>query len=524
MKQRGTLRNIISVTFWKTAGMGLSLIIALAIANLFGAGPATDAFFLARRLVSNAAAGLERAFQLLQVPPLVRLAENQGLEALSVHLRRRLWQVFLAASVLCAAAFAMAGEIVDFLAPGFAEEQRRAAEAYFRILIVVLPLSAATALAGATLNALRLFSLPVIARLLPRLCAVIALAIVAAVPVFAAGLGAVALAIAAGTVLMAVVFAFCIRHALSQDWTAAAAAVPQQGYSPGRVWAMLLTQFHLMAAIWIDMAMASMTGTGGVATLEFAQRMTNMAPSVVTSSVVIVYYTEFASHLARGNHDAFRESVLVSLRATMLFVMPAAVALFMLNKPLVSVLLGHGAFEPWAVAQTASIIAWLAPLLVVNALLGTLMSATFAVPQLPHARMIATSITVALAARVGLNLLFLPHYGVLTVPAVSLVSMTLLMGVLYIWLAYALGPLVRLRDLRPFAAMALASAAAAAALWTVQSAAARTAAGRLETLSVAGLSAVCGGLAFAAVATLLRVPETARIRLALRKAVRRGAV
>ncbi|WP_264212627.1 murein biosynthesis integral membrane protein MurJ [Leisingera thetidis] len=500
--------------------MGLSLIIALAIANLFGAGHVTDAFFFARRLVSNCAAGLDRAFQLLQVPPLVRLAETQGLAVLSAHLRKRLWQVFLIASALCAAAYAMAGEIVDVLAPGFSEEQCRTAETYFRILLVVLPLSAATALAGATLNALRLFRLPVIARLLPRLCALVALAMV---PVFAFGLGAVALAIAAGTVVMAVFFAICIRHAVSQDWTAVNTSAPQQTFSRGRVWAMLLSQFHLIGAIWIDMAMASLTGEGGVATLEFAQRMTNMAPGVVTNSVVIVYYTEFASHLARGNQEAFRKSVQESLRATLLFVMPAAVTLFMLNKPLVAVLLGHGAFEPWAVEQTASIIAWLAPLLVVNALLGTLASALFADPKLPHVRIIVTSITTALAARLCLNWLFLPHYGVLTVPAASLASMTLLMVILYVWLAYALGPLVRLREIRPFAAMALASAAAAAAIWSVQAAAAREMAGRLEMTAVAALATLCGGLAFLAVATLLKVPETRRIRQALRKAARRGA-
>ncbi|MBY6140864.1 oligosaccharide flippase family protein [Leisingera daeponensis] len=520
MKQRGTLQNIISVTFWKTAGMGLSLIIALAIANLFGAGLATDAFFFARRLVSNAAAGLERAFHLLQVPPLVRLAETRGPDALSVHLRKRLWQVFLAAAVICAAAFVFSEQIVALLAPGFSGAQRQAAETYFRVLLAVLPLSAATALAGATLNALRLFRMPVIARLIPRLCAVAALALV---PVFAFGIGAVALAIAAGTVLMAGLFAFCLRQALARSWTPVKTPSPQVPYSQRRIWAMLLSQFHVIGAAWIDMAMASLTGEGGIATLEFAQRMTNMAPGVVTSSVVVVYYTEFASHLAQDNRDAFRTSVQEALRATLFFVMPAAVALFMLNRPLVSALLGHGAFAPWAVAQTAGIVAWLAPLLLVNAVLGALASALFADPRLPHVRIIATSISAALAVRVALNWLLLPEFGILAVPAASLVSMTLLMGLLYFWLIRSHGPLIKLQETWPFAAMAIASAAAAIAIRLAQTAAGSGTAGRVEMILLIALCTLCGGLVYVAAATLLKVPETARIRLLLHKAVRRGA-
>ncbi|MEX0301820.1 MAG: lipid II flippase MurJ [Leisingera sp.] len=527
MKQNGTLRNIISVTLWKSVGMGLSLVIALAIANLFGAGPASDAFFLARRVVSNIAAAVERTFQFLQVPPLVRMAETQGLEVLARHLRKRSWQILLAAAVLCAAAFVFAPAITRLLAPGFSAEQHGSATVYLRVLLAVLPLSAATALSGAVLNALRMFRLPVIARLLPRACAAVTLALV---PVFAFGLGAVALAIAAGTVVMAVFFGICIRRALAQDWQAQnwqpdpdrKNSSSQLPYSRSRVWAMLLAQFHLFGAGWIDMAMASLTGAGSVATLEFAQRMTNMAPGVVTSSVIIVYYTEFASHLARGRQEAFRKSMQDAMRATLLFVMPAAVVLFMLNRPAVSVLLGHGAFEPWAVQQTASIIALLAPLLVVNALVGTLASALFADPGVPHLKIVATSIAAALAVRLSLNWLLLPVYGVLAVPFASLCAITVMLLIFYLRLVQAFGAPVRLREAGPFAAMAVAAAAAAAVIWLLQAAMAREMAGRLEMLSVAAVSALGGALAFAAVAAVLKVPEMERVRSALRKAAGRG--
>lgn len=537
MKQTGTLRNIISVTFWKSVGLGLSLLIALAIANFFGAGAASDAFFMARRVVSNIAAAVERTFQFLQVPPLVRMAETKGLAVLARHLHRRNWQIFAAAALICAVLFALAPQLARALAPGFDASQHAAATTYLRILLAVLPLSAATALSGATLNALRLFRVPVIARLLPRVFAAAALMMV---PLFAFGLGAVTWAIASGTVVMAAVFALSIRRALAQGSRAAAlpaartspalapeTAEPAAGalpaaYSRSRILAMLLAQIHLFGAGWIDMAMASLTGAGGVATLEFAQRMTNMTPGVVTSSVIIVYYTEFASHLAGGRTEAFRRSVQDAMRATLLFVMPAAVLLWMLNKPLVSLLLGHGAFEPWAVQQTAGIISVLAPLLVINALTGTLASALFADPGLPHLRIVATGVAAAIVIRLLLNWWLLPVLGVLAVPVAALCAITVLLLIFYFQLTRAFGPILRLQEAGPFAAMAAASAAAMAVIWLLTAAAGPGPGGRAGLMAGTALSAFCGGLAFALTAAWLKVPELAAVHQRLRRILQRA--
>jgi peptidoglycan biosynthesis protein MviN/MurJ (putative lipid II flippase) len=515
MTQNGTLRSIISVTFWKSIGLGLSVAIALVIANLFGAGATTDAFFLARRVTSNIAAAVERTFQFLQVPPLVRMAELHGLRVLAQHLRRRSWQLFLAAAVVCATLFALSPQLIQGLAPGFDDMQRASAVTYLRILLTVLPLSAATALSGATLNALRLFRLPVVARLLPR---AVALLVLFLVPVYALDLGAVALGIAFGTVAMAAVFMWGVRRALYHDHRSVAplatTATRHIGpeYSRGRIVAMLLAQFHLFGAGWIDMAMASMTGAGGIATLEFAQRMTNMTPGVVTSSVITVYYTEFSSHIARGRPEAFRQSVQNAMRATLLFVLPAALLLLMLNKPLVALLLGHGAFDAWAVQQTASIMAILAPLLVVNALCGTLASALFADPALPHLKIILSIVFVALTVRIGANWLLLPVIGILAVPLASLLAVASMLAVFHVQLVRNFGTLVRRSEISPFAAMAMASLLSAAAIWGLQGITEALQPTRIELIATTAASVLCGGLVFVLVATFLGVPELQRLR------------
>lgn len=518
MKPRGTLRSIVSVTLWKALGTGLSLAIALAIANLFGATASTDAFFVARRVVSNIAAALERAIQLIQVPPLVRLAELQGLAALRSHLRLRGVQLLLVFLPCTALAFLLAPQILAWLAPGLTDAQLESAVLYFRIFIVVLPISALTALIGATLNALRLFSIPVIARLLPRACAVVALALV---PVFGYGLGGPALAIAAGTILMGLVFSVSIRRALTSVRTVAETTTPPAPYAKSRVWAMLLAQFHVICASWIDMAVASFTGAGGVSTLEFAQRMTNMVPGVVTNSVVVVYYTEFASSIARGEMEGFRQTIQASLRASLLFVLPVAAALFVLGEPLVGIFLGHGAFDDWAVGQTAAIVSLLAPLLIVNSCLGTVVSAIFADPRVPHVRIIVSSILVSLAVRVAVNVLLFPQAGILAVPTASLISMSVLLLQLYVRLSLWTGPPVRLAEAGPFAAMVVAGLAACLVIWATQGWGAPHVSSRVGMLALAALASACGAVVFFVLAAVCNVPETARLKTAIGKAMRR---
>lgn len=532
--------SILGVSALKGLGSVLGLVITMAIATLFGASATVDAFFLARRVTSNLAVALERAFHLLQVPALVQLARNKGLDALRERLLARARWVLIASLLATALGMALAGPIIRTLAPGFDAGQVLEAALYFRIMLLGLPISAVTALSGAVLNALQLYSLPVMARLAPRLAVLLALALI---PV-GFGIGALAVATLLGTIAMGMVFGITGRRVLASGQPLPVPAAPAAQIVPavsavsapaaampavagrGRIIAMLVAQFHVIAAGWIDLGFASTTGAGRVAIYDFAIRMVNMTPGLVTNSVVLVYYTHFAMALADRDRAAFRGLVGDSIRATLFFVLPVAVALFLLGEPVVRTFLQHGRFGAEDAALTARILTILALLVPVNAVLGSLSSAIFADEQMPQLAMIGGSILLALAIRIGFDLVMVPRIGLVAVPLGSLLSMLGILVVLWIWLSRHGGALVQRHEARPFAALALAAALAGLAIWLMREAVLTGGdASRLRMLVAIGASLAAGGTVYLLVTVLAGLPETAalRRRLAGRAGRRPGA-
>ncbi len=527
------LKSILSATFWKGVGFLLGLAISVGVANVFGASAATDAYFLARRVVTNLAAALERTLQLLLVPSLVRLAQARGVAALRPRLIRRQNLALVGGAAGAAALFAAAEPIVRLLAPGFDSGQTAAAAFYLRILLLALPISAATSITAATLNALRIFSIPLIARQAPRALVLAALVVAPA----GIGLDLVAAAWAAGWIVLAVVIWAAARRALrpsdrARDPSGPAVDRPaliDAGLGDGldaaplsattgeaaratratrdRIAAMLVAQAHVLGASWLDMGFASLAGTGAVATLEFGQRLVNLAPGAISTSVVLVYYTEFAAAHARGDADGFRRLIGGATRTSLSFVAPLAVALFVLSDLLVSILFAHGAFDAAAARVTGEVVAILAPVLVINAVLGVMTSAIFSDGTLPQTWMIGVATALAIVARVAFDAAVIGPLGVVAVPLGALVGAVVLLVALGTMLNARLRPLFKTADLGGFARIAAAAAAGGAAMWATRAAGGPVGPGWLDEVAACACALAVGGGVHLAAALALGVAE-----------------
>lgn len=498
------LSRIVAVGFWKLVGMGLSLAIAAGLANHFGAGAATDAYFFARKVTSNVAMGLERMFPLLLVPDFMRIARSGGAGALRRRLGQATMRVLAISSAVCALAFVAAEPLFRALAPGFDEARLEAGVLYLRIFLLALPISAATAMTGSALNSLRVFSMPVVARLMPRLCVLGAILFGAQ----SLGLSVVAAAVVVGAVFMAVIFAVNIRTALARLAAlgapgTASAVVPRFELRGRRLAAMCLAQAHIIGVAWVDLAFASTAGVGAVSVLEFGSRLANMAPGVVTTSVVLVYFTELSDAVTAGDRERFRNLLAGSIRNSLFFIAPLSVALFLLSERIVSLLLTHGAFDEAATEVTGRIVALLAPLLLVNALLGSLSSAAFADSTAQHLKIIGISAAVALVVRVVVVLVLIGRLGVIAVPIGALCGMSAMLFVLYSMVSRLAGGLLRKSDLLELLRVVGAAAACGGVIVMIDKAL-PSINGRLSEMVMLVTLASVGALAYAVAAMLLQ--------------------
>lgn len=512
-----TLISIVHVTVLKAIGTMMGVAIAIGVANLFGASGATDAYFLARRIIMNVGMALERAFQLLEVPPLIGLLHQKGMPAVRRVLNRRRRIVFVVSLVASALAYAWAGPLLAMIAPGFDAAQTEDAARYFRIMLLTIPIAAVTALTGAALSALKVFSLPVAARLIPRVAILVALFVVP----LGFGLDVLSWAVVAGTLVMGIIFAITVRRAFSSDHVMATnnGEAALHNFSRSRMIAMLLAQLHIVGASWIDMGFASVTGVGGVATLEFGQRLVNSAPGLVTNSVVLVYYTEFAVALAAGDNGRFHSLMRESLRTTLFTVLPIAAGLMLFSGQVVQILLEHGSFDEAASHRTQQIVTILGALLPVNAALGTLTAGVFADSGMSHIRIILISSVLALAARVAVDVTLINTLGVIAVPIGALVGMIVLLIAIYMALTVRIGPLIRTSEIKPFLALTLATVGSAVAMWGMRVLLISGTETRVQLAMDVLAGSVVGGVAFLGLAAILHLPEVGIVRRRLTRLI-----
>ncbi len=115
------------------------------------------------------------------------------------------------------------------------------------------------------------------------------------------------------------------------------------------------------AALFVVLALAQSTRPAdGVAAWTYAYAFFQLPFGVVAVSIMNAVQPELAERFAAGNRRGFRRRLGSGLRATLGFVLPAAIGLGLLARPLVLVLLDHGNASRAGTLDTASLLVSLA--------------------------------------------------------------------------------------------------------------------------------------------------------------------
>lgn len=136
------------------------LLIDVALALRFGAGSASDAFFVAARIPIGTTALLMTVATQSLVPTFTRVRAHAGKEALGPFASKVLTAVLLGGFALWAVASLLAGPLVAVTAPGLSSHQQHLAQSMVPLMFLVVPLVAAAETVRAALNASFSFVLP----------------------------------------------------------------------------------------------------------------------------------------------------------------------------------------------------------------------------------------------------------------------------------------------------------------------------------------------------------------------------
>lgn len=342
---RGLLRSGLLVSAMTLLSRLLGFVRDQVFAISFGAGPLTDAFFVAfkipnflRRLFG------EGAFAQAFVPVFTEYRERRSAAALrdlAAHVCGTLGGVLLVVTTFGVAAAPL---LVLIFAPGFADDAERYAAAadMLRITFPYIFFISLVAYAGGMLNSGGRFAVPAFTPVLLNVC-LIAAALFAA-PHFERPIIALAWGVlAAGVVQLAFQLPFLARMGLLPR--------PRWGWRHSGVRRILklmapailgssVAQINLL----LDTLIASFLTAGSVSWLYYSDRLVEFPLGVFGIALATVILPRLSADHANRDPARFRRALDWALRMAALIAIPAAAGLALLAAPILASLFQYGAF------------------------------------------------------------------------------------------------------------------------------------------------------------------------------------
>jgi putative peptidoglycan lipid II flippase len=325
------------------------------IARAFGAGVATDAFFVAFRL-PNLLRRLfaEGAFSQAFVPVLAEQKNKTSAEEVRGVIDRTATLLFLALVVTALIGIAVAPLVVYISAPGFAHDPAKfdLTVTMLRITFPYIAFISLVALAAGILNTWNRFSVPAFTPTLLNVAFIVGALFFA--DHFNPPVLVLAWAVFAGGILqLAFQVPFLLRMGLLPRWRLdlkhPAVRRILKLMAPA-AFGVSISQISLL----INTIFASFLVTGSVSWLYYADRLMEFPSGMLGVALGTIILPSLSKYHADSNHEEYARLLDWGLRVTVLLALPSAVALAVLALPLIAALFHYGRFsaeDAWMTRQ-----------------------------------------------------------------------------------------------------------------------------------------------------------------------------
>jgi len=333
----------------------------MVVARAFGAGPVTDAFFVAFRIPNILRRVLaEGALSTAMIPVFTEYASRRE----RPELRRMLGAVLGVALVVLTATTALgilgAPWILRAIAPGFMSDPAQARLAVFltQVMFPFLLLVGLGAIATGVLNTQGRFVAGAIGP------AVLNVGMIAAVMVLAGRLEPPILALAVGVLVGGIGQLLVQIPSLSACGLLVAPSSEFRHPAIAPILRLLLPAVFGLAAVqvmvFVNTLLASFLPQGSISYLYYADRIMEFPLGVFGIALASASLPVMSRQAVARDHRALADTLSFALRLALYVSVPATVGLVLLRTPIVRVLFERGRFGPAETSATADALAWYA--------------------------------------------------------------------------------------------------------------------------------------------------------------------
>ena len=342
---RGVVSAVGSIGLATLASRVLGYVRDMVVANAFGAGPLTDAFFVAFRIPNLLRRLLaEGALSTAVIPVFTETLTREGPEAFG-----RLARAVTGAAIVVLCAVAALGAlaapaVVAVMAPGWRADAPLfdLAVTLTRAMFPYLVLVGLAALAMGALNAHHRFFTAALGPAvlnLAMIAAVVGLAWRLPVPIMALAIGVLVGGLGQLLVQLPELRRLGIPLRPSGEWRHPAVA-----RIAGRLWPAVFALAAVQVTVVVNTLLASLLPAGTVSYLYFADRVMEFPLGVFGIALATAALPSMSAQAARRDLPAVRATLEFALRLSAFVAVPATVGLLLLGGPIVQLLFQRGEF------------------------------------------------------------------------------------------------------------------------------------------------------------------------------------
>jgi putative peptidoglycan lipid II flippase len=398
-------------------------------ADILGAGPMADAFFVAfklpnffRRLFA------EGAFSVTFVPLFAKTAQADGKEAAAKFAEEAQAMMLTVLIPLTVLLLLFMPAVMLVLAPGFERDTPRYALAVelCRITFPYLTLISITALQGGVLNAMDRYGPFATAPILFNLCLIGGLLLTPFFPTAAHALSWGEFA--AGIVQVVWMMGSCRRAGIRLKLR-----LPKITPAVRRLFTLMgpaaIGAGAVQINIFIDTMIGSLLPAGSISHLYYAERLYQLPLGVIGVAIGTALLPSLARHVKADDREGAKQLESRAIEASLLLSLPAAVALMVAGQSIMIALFARGAFTTAHAIQTAGALAAYSAGIPAYVLAKTLSTAYFARED-TKTPLKFSLITVALNTVLALSFVLIFHFGIVGIAAATGVTAWLNVGML----------------------------------------------------------------------------------------------
>jgi putative peptidoglycan lipid II flippase len=360
-EEHRVVRAVGSIGAATLASRVLGFVRDMAVALVFGAGPVTDAFFVAYRIPNILRRLLaEGALSTAIVPVFTEYASTRPRPDFLAMLRSVLGAGLLVLVATTAVGMAAAPWLLRLVAPGFAADPGQAALAVV-LTRAMFPYLILVGLGALAMGALHVHGRFFAAALGPALQN---LAMIGAALWLAARLEPPVLALAIGVLVGGLVQLAAQLPSLRRSGLQVTPSLNLDHPVLGRVARLLLPAVFGLAAVQVSVLvntlLASLLPAGSISYLYYADRVMEFPLGVFGIALASASLPTMSRQAATGDTHGLTATLNFALRLAVYIAVPATVGLVILRLPITRILFERGQFAPADTLATAAALGWYA--------------------------------------------------------------------------------------------------------------------------------------------------------------------